>query len=303
MKIITDEIGDVRHTLIGDMKIIDTKIVRHSNGKIFIRYLYDNLLDKLAQDMKKNIEDHYDNIVIVQGAEGSGKSNLAYWGCKKFDKNFEIEKGYVYDFDTFKDILAHQNLKGRTFWLDETSNMANNRDWNTSNNKDLVEFLEMMRSKSITFFGCIPHYERLDIYIRENRIRYLITCQPLQFDQRGLLKRGAFELQKKDEFGVMRHVGYGLYDKIPEDDSKIYEDIKLESQQKKIDEIVNRDKKDGSKYKKMYEERCKKERGIMLTMSESGIDHDHIMQLFGYDDRQQYYNAIGKAKKDRERTY
>ena len=302
MKIVIDDIGDTRHTLIGDMKVIDTNIVRHGNGKIFIRYLYENLLDKLAEDMRKNIADHYDNIVVVQGPEGSGKSNMAYWGCKKFDPDFDISKAYIYDFDKFKEILAHGELKNKTFWLDETSNMANNRDWNTTSNKDLIEYLEMMRSKNQTLFCCIPHYERLDIYIRENRIRYLITCKPLKFDNCGLIKRGAFELQKKDEYGAMRHVGYGLYDRIPEEESAIYEQIKLESQQKKIDEIVNRDKKDGSKYKRMYEDRCKKERDIMLSMSQSGVDHEHIMSLFGYTDRQQYYNAIGKAKKEREKV-
>ena len=52
----------------------------------------------------------------------------------------------------------------------------------------------------------------------------------------------------------------------------------------------------------MDQDRCKKERDIMLSMSQSGVDHEHIMSLFGYTDRQQYYNAIGKAKKEREKV-
>ena len=294
------EIGEYRNTRLGELKVLDRTLILHGNGKIFVRYLYEDLLQALAEDMHKNIADHNDNIAIIEGPEGSGKSACSYWLCNIFNPEFDIKTDYIYDFDTFTEILAHRDITKKTFWLDEMSNMANNRDWNTIENKNLVEFLEMMRSKSITFCGCIPHYERLDVYIRENRIRYLITCKPYKFDDCGLVRRGIFELQKKDEYGIMQHVGYGTYNKIPDDAAKIYEEIKLQSQQKKIEEIVNKGKdKNGGKYKKMYEERCKKERDIMLTMSQSGVDSKHIMDLFGYTDQQQYYNAITKARKER----
>ena len=295
------EIGESRNTRIGEMKVIDRTMVRHRNGKIFIRYLYEGMLEKLAEDMRKNIVDDKDNVIIVEGPERSGKSNMAYWGCKTFDPDFDMRMNYIYDFDKFVEIIADRDIRNETFWLDEMSNLANNRDWNSTDNKPLVEFFEMMGSKQINFFGCIPHHERLDVYIRENRIRYLITCQPFAFDIRGLVRRGIFELQKIDDYGKLQHVGYGTYPKIPDEDKEIYESIKFESQQKKIEEIVARGKdKNGSKYKKMYEERCKKERDIMLKMSESGIDSDHIMGLFGYSDKQQYYNMITKARKERE---
>ena len=302
MIISIEDVGEPRKTMIGVMKAIDCEPVVHGNGKLFVRYLYDGMLKKLGEDMRQNVADHNDNVVVIEGGEGSGKSNLAYWVCKAYDPDFSIEDGYVYDFDTFKERIAEKNIRGRCFWMDETSNLANNRDWNSTNNKHLIEFVEMMRSKNLCLVMCIPHKERLDVYLRENRIRYLLKTSPLHWRERGKVRRGTFELSKRNDYDEMQHVGYGTYQIIPEDDKKLYETIKLESQQKKIDEIISGadDKRPGAKYKKMYEDGQRKQRRIMLAMQQSGIDNEHIMSLFEITDSHQFYNQIVKAKKEAE---
>ncbi len=296
-----EDVGKDRKTSIGVMRSIDYKPVIHNNGKLFVRYLYENALQKLGEDMRRNVADHNDNFVCIEGGEGSGKSNLAYWVCKAYDPNFSIEDNYVYDFDTFKEKISKGNINGKCFWMDEMSNLANNRDWNSTANKHMIEFVEMMRSKSIMFCCCIPHHERLDVYLRENRIRYLLKCSPLQWTFAGKVARGTFEISKRNDFGEIKHVGYGKYDVIPKEEKIIYERIKMESQQKKIEEIVNGgDDRRGSKYKKMYEDGQRQKREIMLRMQESGIDNQHIMDLFGYSDSHQFYNQITKARHERE---
>lgn len=302
MKIRIDDLGTDRNTLIGNLKATDYEPVLHNNGKLFIRFKYDGMLDQLAADMHRNIEENNDNVVVIEGAEGSGKSNLAYWICKKFNPDFDMNQDYVYDFETFKKKISSGKDQHGCFWLDETSNLANNRDWNTQNNKHMIELLEMMRSRKWTLVMCIPHKERLDVYIRENRIKYQLTCAPYRFKNSGIIKRGVFELQKKNIYGHMQHVGYGTYDKIPKEEAAIYEALKLRSQETKINEIVYGEEKPGQKYKKMYEEQCKKNREAMLCLSQSGVETEHIMQLFGYTDRHQYYNAITKAKQEREKA-
>lgn len=299
-----EDVGKERRTEIGVMRSIDYMPVIHNNGKLFVRYLYDNALQKLGEDMRRNVADNNDNFVCIEGGEGSGKSNLAYWVCKAYDPTFNIEDNYVYDFDTFKEKISSGDINGKCFWMDEMSNLANNRDWNSTANKHMIEFVEMMRSKSIMFCCCIPHHERLDVYLRENRIRYLLKCSPLQWTERGKVARGTFEISKRNDFGMIKHVGYGCYDQIPPEDKKIYERIKIESQQKKIDEIVNGgDDRRGSKYKKMYEDGQRQKREIMLRMQESGIDNQHIMDLFGYTDSHQFYNQIVKARHEREAAH
>lgn len=143
---------------------------------------------------------------------------------------------------------------------------------------------------------CIPHKERLDVYIRENRIRYLAHCEPASFDINGAKDRGYFELSKKNPAGYMTHVGYGEYDQIPEGEKEIYEKIKLDAQQKKIDEITGGGDKPGAKYKKMYEDSQRKQASAMLAMYDSGIDSKHIMDLFGIEDNSKFHQIISKAR-------
>lgn len=302
MIIITDDIGSTRSTPLGDLKIKDSCMIRHRQGRIFIRYLYEDLTEYMAKDMRRNVQDHFDNVVIVEGGEGSGKSNLAYWIAKSYDPMFRIAEGYVYDIDDLKMKLRNGNDQHSVFWMDETSNLANNRDWNTTNNKDLVSLLEMMRSRGWTLIMCIPHKERLDVYIRENRIRYLVRCEPCSFDVLGKRERGFYELSKKAADGHMAHVGYGEYTQIPEEDRKIYEQIKLNAQQKKIDEITGAAEKPGGKYKKMYEEERNRQASAMLAMYNSGIDSHHIMDLFGIEDIKKFHQILTKARAKNEQN-
>ena len=82
--------GEKWKTPIGEFQVEDYKIYSHRNGKIFIRYLLQDLLDEIAEDMRKNIRDDYDNVVIVDGGEGSGKSNLMYQLLTRYDPNFDM---------------------------------------------------------------------------------------------------------------------------------------------------------------------------------------------------------------------
>lgn len=304
MKIRTDENGGKNSTVIGMGVIQDSTIIVHGSGKPFVRYLYSNMMDLLIEDFKRNIAAQYDNVIVIEGGEGKGKSNLAWEICKRFDPDVVMEDCYVYDFDDLKNkILSLKGEdKGKIFWLDETSNMANNRAWMTQNNQYLVQILEMMRSRGWTLCLNIPSMDRLDLYIREYRYKYRLTCASGKFDHSEWKDRGYFEVHKKID-GEEKHIGYGEYHKMSDEDAAIYAKIKDSSQMKKFDEILQGDKKPGARYKAMYEEERKKQRNIMLRMSQSGIDSKHIMDLFGYDDPQQYYNAISKAKREVENGY
>lgn len=308
MKIKTIAPGEYNETILGRAKVKDSAVIIHNNGKPFIRYLYEDYLKNLIGDFKENIAAKYDNIVVIEGGEGTGKSNCAWYLAKCYDPSLtdDLEKGmrqcYVYDFDDLKNKILSLNGKdkGRVFWLDEASNMANNRAWMTQNNQYLIQLLEMMRSRGWTLLLNIPSMDRLDLYIREYRYRYHLTCAPAQFDHDPIKReRGYVEIQKRKD-GKEIAAGYAEYPPMTEEESEIYEAIKNESQLKKFDEAFE-DKGKGAKYKKMYEDERRKIRNIMYVLDRSGtMPKDAIMQLFGYTDKEQYYHAIGKAKKEAE---
>ena len=288
--------GETYKTPIGELEVMDASLIRWNSGKIYVRYLYKNLMQQLVKDMRHNIANGYDNLVVITGPEGSGKSNFAHALCHAYDSDFDLQEQYVYNTQDFKELLKKGGDIHGTFWMDEGSNMANNRDWNTTDNKQLVELLEMCRSRGWTLVICIPSMDRLDLYIRQYRVRYWIECQPMKFDRLGAKDRGYYELHKRTPYGKLSTVGYGLFEAMPDDAKKEYEALKLESQNKKIKDVT-----DGEKSKKGYQEKWadseKKQERIMLQLHDSGMGKDELMKLFEIRDEGTYYNKITKAKK------
>lgn len=291
--------GEIRRTEIGDCEVLDHKIIRYPNGKIFVRYLYKNLLEKLAEDMHRNISRGYDNVIGTEGPEGSGKSNLAWQCCRRYDPDFDFNTQYVYSMEEFKQKLNAGDDVHAVFWCDEATYMANNREWQSQDNRDLVTMLEMMRSRGWTLNMCIPTVERLDVYIREHRLRYILRCGPAEFDRAGGYKeRGFFELLRRNAAGKMIHVGYGTFDPMPEDVKLEYEKRKLASQQIKIKEVVE-SKGAGAKYKAKWEAQCKLTRAAMLYMHENKLmSDDDLMAFFGYENKGTFANALSRSRKE-----
>lgn len=291
--------GETWKTPIGELPVLDYKVYSHNSGKIFIRYLLEDLLDKLAEDMRKNVRDDYDNVVVVDGGEGSGKSNLMYQILKRYDPNFEIARGYTYDADAFKKKIREGGDIGRTFWMDEGSIIANNRDWNSPQNKGFIKTLETCRSRHYTLGICIPSFDRLDVYIREHRVRYLIHCEPMDFTDGGFRQRGYCEVRKKNDItGALELIGYAEYSKMPDDVAAEYKQIKLESQDKLFRDLYGDDADDspGAKYKKKWEESEKKQNRVMLRLYNSGTSIEELQDIFGIESRKTLQNRLSKAR-------
>lgn len=293
--------GEIRKTRIGEAKVLDAQLKTYNSGKFFIQYLYEDLLDLLVKDMHRNIAADYDNVLMCSGGEGSGKSNLIWNVINKFRPGFDIEKVYVYNMQGIRDRFASGDYGGDVFWMDETSQIASNRKWQSEDNQDLVGILETCRSKHMTLCGAVPSISRVDIYLREYRMRYLLICRPMSFPTIGYKPRGIFELQKRNnESGEMQHIGYGLFDAMPEEAKKIYEPIKADFQERFRQKIAE-GKEKGGKYKEKWETAQKEKSEIMLQLHESGvIDDDQLMKMFGYENKRTFQNVMSQARARRD---
>ena len=292
-----DGVGEIRRTRIGDCEVQDLQLKMYRSGKFFIQYLYKDLLNLLAKDMHENVKAHYDNIVMIEGGEGSGKSNLAWNIIDRYSPGFDISQTYVYNMDGIRDRFAAADYGGGLFWMDETSQIASNRTWQSDDNKDLVSILETSRSKGFLICGCVPKIDRVDIYLRAYRMRYQLICRPMSFPSTGYKPRGIFELLKRNnETGNMEHVGYGLFDKMPDEASQIYEPIKADFQEKFRQKIAEGKEKPG-KYKEKYIEAQNRNTAIMAALHDRGlVDDQTLMDLFGYDQKKTFQNAISRAR-------
>lgn len=270
------------------MTVQDRKVmVYQKSGKFYVRYLFDEtLLQYLAQDLRDSIASSYDNVVAICGFEGVGKSSLALRLCKCLDPDFDMEKSYVYSYKDFVDALANADEyeKGKIFWMDEGSLMASNRDAMTDANKKFVQILETMRSRGWTLIITLPSLERLDIYAREHRVRYLLTALETSWDvKRTTASRGYYELQVKTPGSTKFHsIGYGTFGKMTEEESKVYEKLKRESQSRLIKKITGQgedEERQDRRFSKNFNERWG---DAMLALREkAGMTPDEIVELTG----------------------
>lgn len=271
-----------------NLSVIDRRVKRYSSGKYYISYLYDNLLDVLVREMHDNINNKLDNLIVVHGHEGVGKSHLAYALAKKFNPDFDLKRNYIYQYDEFltRIIEDMKSPPGTVYWLDEASNIASNRDWMHTDNKEFIKVLEMFRSRGWTLILCVPKLDRLDLYIRETRARYILKAAEMSWDlnsDRQTPKRGYFLLTRvnfDNAYRSEKDIGFGRFPPITGHDLDVYEDLKLRSQTMKLTELeeVKEASKNGSK---KVQDLGRKNRALILELHNLGYSNDRIGQVVG----------------------
>ena len=126
----------------------------------------------------------------------------------------------------------------------------------------------------------------------------------MKFESTGYKPRGIFELLKRNnESQQMEHVGYGLFDQMPESSKEIYEPIKADFQERFRKKIAE-GKEKGGKYKDKYQEVQNKNTEIMAKLHDRGmISDDDLMDLFGYENKKTFQNAISRARQREKGEY
>ena len=302
----TEEIGDKRKTLLGDLIIKDMSLIMNPGGP-FIRYLLEDMLGALVNQMRQNVAEDYDNVIIVEGDEGSGKSNLAYEICRRFDSEFNINENLIYSLDELEKRLQKGDDKRQIFWLDEYYDIGSKRDWNSQENKRFNSLLVKMRSRGWSLVMCIPLADDSDSYVREHRARYLLTCAPCEFEHTPYRERGFFEClvrkkasryHKKKSGDTIRdkfqHIGYGEYSKMPAEVNDVYSKCKDASQERAI--MSNDGEAPGAKYRAKYENQSKRLSRAILMLYNAGVPKDEIMAELGIKSENTYYGFLKRGK-------
>ena len=263
--------------------IDERQVIRYPDGSPkYIRYLYDPLLDRIAEDMKANVENSYDNFIMITGNEGTGKSalacDLASRYCALWGEKFQLDKAYVYSFEQLIDKLADDDGQ-LVYWMDELTNIANSRAWNSPESKHFVRVLEMIRSQGKTLIGCIPHHERADIYVREFRTLYRLETQEMEWGSMRSATRGFFEMLEPTKIPDQpwRTLGYGRFRKMDPEISADYEKIKQQNfkgEIEKIREKMELSKQTGDSYQA-------KARMILYMVDECGLSYKQVADISG----------------------
>jgi len=126
--------------------------------------IYWNLKDicELVLDM---VAEKYDTIIFITGKRGISKSTL---GCKlafRVGLPFTPTKDIVYTRDEV--IKQLSNKKKGVIFADEMINVAYNRDFYETDQKQLLKAFNMYRDSCNLFIGCIPIFTDLDVQMQK----------------------------------------------------------------------------------------------------------------------------------------
>lgn len=132
----------------------------------------------LVAYLKNNMANDNDNVLVIEGDEGRGKSNCGLWITRLLDPTFDPQHSTIFNHEQWTTAIKrfHQS-KHPVFMFDEGGNLAFNRDWNTSENKSLTKILMQARILNSTMIFCIPDHRWLDKYLREHRTKILIRME------------------------------------------------------------------------------------------------------------------------------
>ncbi len=230
------------------LTVEDRLDTRYRSGNWYFRYLYRELFDRMIEDMHTNVADEFDNVILVIGEEGKGKSNLSYHVAKSFDPDFDLSKSLVYSWLQFLDSVSEDPQK--VYWFDEAVLVAAGRDWMKESNKMLIKSLQIIRSMKLAIIFNIPSIDAVDLYIRSFRTRYLLIAHEMRWNDDSEAHRGYAELKiplTKQERARLpktagaeegfRSVGYFRFPKMTGEDKVLYEQRKAQIQKETLEEM------------------------------------------------------------------
>jgi len=127
----------------------------------------------LIERLRWRMGHDYDNVLLIDGPEGTGKSTLALHLLDKLDAAWRAETNILYDWGDLATARALDE-SGRTIVLDEGSNLLYSRDHGKVANRRFTQLLFQCRQQNNTLIVCIPNRRWVDSTLREHRVEYML---------------------------------------------------------------------------------------------------------------------------------
>ena len=142
-------------------------------------YIYQNMMG-----LRRLVEKNFDGVVLVDGMEGSGKSELAKQCCLVLDKNFNHNK-VVYTVDQFYEAVDKARPGSCILW-DEFVFGGLSTEALSKVQTALIKKFTVIRQKQLIIFLVIPYIFLLRKYFAVARTRFLMHVYT-KGEKRGLM--------------------------------------------------------------------------------------------------------------------
>lgn len=208
--------------------------------------IYSDLLEGFGKHLNVRIKNHYQNVVAFVGGTGSGKSTAAIETCYAIDPYFKLKNSYIYSTEDLARKLAKDpKTVSPVNLMDEGSVILNSNRHGTKEATDLTVIFDTMRSRGMSTLICIPKLRSLNNRIRDDHLNYLVVCG-LDPPIPGYSRRGFCKLYVRTSPGTFSNsvfwkaVGWGIYDPLPPEIDKEYQEFKKRAQNRLLDDFYSR---------------------------------------------------------------
>lgn len=216
-----------------------------------IEGIYSDAFDVLVNELAKRIRNDQQNVVVVEGDTGSGKSafglNLCVALSKKMKKPFDLSKDYIYSADDLWRKLDDPDA-GPISILDEGSVTIASANATRKDDKDIATLFNTMRSRGWTTIICNPSIMRINSAIRLDHVDFKIRCNSPEHPLIKGYGRGFFQCRQaqRNEFRKNGAEPYwkliytGVFGDYPESIKDEYLAIKNAHQELLMERMVRR---------------------------------------------------------------
>lgn len=214
-----------------------------------IEGIYSDAFDIFVDELARRIKRDQQNVIVVEGDTGSGKSAFALNLCvalaKKLGKTFDLSKDYIYASSDLWAKLADDDA-GPISLLDEGSVTIASMNATRKDDKDIMTLFNTMRSRGWTTVICNPSIMRINQAVRTDHVDFKIRCNS---PERPLIRgygRGFFQCRRanRHEFKTgdpfWELIYTGVFGDYPESLREEYLEIKNSHQEVLMDRMVRR---------------------------------------------------------------
>lgn len=141
----------------------------------------------------------YDNVIVITGEEGYGKSNLALAIAVALDgDDFDPSRVIFNTEEWHQGLTANLHRRGLTWMLDEGGNLGLSWEWSSGEGRALVKILQQARILNSTMLWAIPNFRWLNVYMRDHRVIARLT----------MLKRGVARISYRERSPTTEEVWF-----------------------------------------------------------------------------------------------
>lgn len=130
-------------------------------------------MNDICNTIYRTLNNKFDFFIIIEGNRGLGKSTLALKIARRISRLYRKKGSKEYRFN-WNSSLIYTKKETKRFWNkwhsvgigDEMINVAFNRDFYNSEQKDIIKMVNMNRDHRNLFIACVPEFQNLDNQIK-----------------------------------------------------------------------------------------------------------------------------------------